>query len=415
MFSVENLLYLGANLFRVYVMYRFARAFLGNLLTSKKLEILMFLLYFVLNSFAHIFVANLFVNLATNVLPLFAITFLYKSKVYVKFLSTALVCAINLFLDVIVFMIFSSFHIVNVIFVGNLASALAFLLIELAFEHFSKFKGSLLLSVSHLISIIFIPVGSVVIATLTMSEAKPYILAIAFVLIAINVLIFFLYDALGRAYEEKHNKIFLEQQSVSYANQLALMSESQNALKFFRHDMSKHFQEMNNLLLEKNYSGLSTYLGDCNEYIKKTRAYSESGNGDIDSMLNYKLREIDSRGIDIKVNISLPDKMFVRVFDLNIILGNLVDNAIEALYKCEGGELFIEIKHKKGLLFITIENTCTDKIEFKDGKPITTKPDLENHGLGLRSIQHTLDKYNGVMTISQKNNLFTVEALLYDS
>ena len=415
MFSIENLLYLGANLFRVYVIYRFAKAFFKNKACGRATELTAYALFFITNSVAYLLISDLFINLATNVIPFLAITFLYKSRIYKKILVTVLIYAVNMLWEVVLFTMFSLLQIDAIVITTGIASILMLFLTELLFEHFSKFKGDSILSFSHLIAVVFIPVGSLVIGASTMTEPNVRNVINAFILIAVNVLIFFLYDALGRSYEKEHEKALLEQQSKAYINQLALVNESQKSLQFFKHDMENHFLQMKNLLAESDYSKLSTYLNDCSNYVKTEKRYLNSGNNDIDSILNYKLREIGKLGIEIKTKISLPTELHISVFDLNIVLGNLVDNAVEELKKHKKGKLAIEIKHKQGVLLIKIENTCFSELKIKDGRVLTSKGDTVNHGLGLQSVRHTLKKYDGEMVLRFDNNIVTVNALLYNN
>jgi len=413
LFTIENLLYLGANLFRIYVMYRFANAFLEKKNTNWS-ELIAYALYFVINSAAYLLITNNLINLITNMVPFLAITFLYKSRVYKKILIVVSIYAVSLFWDAILYAVFINFDIDNIIISTGVATALMIFITELIFERFSKFKGDLILSISHLIAIVFIPLGSIVIGAFTMTEPSVVAIISAFILLAINVTVFYLYDSLGQAYEEKHEKLLLEQQNKAYINQLEVVSESQTTLRFFKHDMDNHFMKMKDLLIDKDYDNLSNYLNDCSDYTKPEYQYSNSGNHGIDSVLNYKLKEISEKGTKIDVRINLTNKLYIGFFDLIVILGNLVDNAIDELKKSDGGLLAIEIKHKKGIVFIKIENTCHSEPNLKNGCLLTSKPDAANHGLGLQSVKRTLDKYKGKMTISFENNIFSVNALLYN-
>ena len=94
----------------------------------------------------------------------------------------------------------------------------------------------------------------------------------------------------------------------------------------------------------------------------------------------------------------LPD------FDINIILGNLLDNAVHALSLCSNKKLYIKIKYEPGILHIVIKNT------FKEENKKNTS---EEHGLGLFSVENTVKKYKGVFAHSQKNDIYTANLILY--
>jgi len=414
-FSWDNLLYLGVNLFRVYVVFRFLRAFLKTKPRSIAIELTAYAVFYIINSAIYLFVPSFVAFLTANIAPILALTFLYKSKIYVKGLATLFIYAVGFFWDVIPYAIFNSLHIETIVITSGIVNVLLVFLTVLLFEHFSKFKGGMALSFTHAIAITIIPIGSIVIGVLTMTVFNVATAIIALILLLINITVFFLCNVLGRAYEKEQEKALLEQQSKAYANQLHLMEESQKALRFIKHDIENHFMQMKRLLIEEDYNKLSDYLENYSGYMKPERQYSNSGNKDIDSMLNYKLKEIGEKGIEIETRINLPDGLFIGVFDLNIIIGNLVDNAVEELKKCGKGRMAIEIKENKGVLFIKVENTCNNELIIENGRILTSKGDSINHGLGLQSVKHTLDKYNGTMRINAKDNLVTVNALIYNS
>jgi len=397
-------------------MYRFAKAFFKqNAVVSRPVELSLYIVYFAINSMAFLFVPSFLANFLTSALPFLAITFLYKSKIYTKFLAVVLVCAVNMLWEVMLFVVFSTLGVFAIAGITSVATAFMLLFSELMYEYFSKSKGILISNAAHLIAIIFIPIGSIVIGILTMTEFNVNTAIIALVLFAINVTVFYLYDVLGNSHAERHEKSLLERQNKAYINQLSLESESQKVLRFFRHDMENHFIKMKDLLIKKNYNGLSDYLNDCSEYTAPAHQYSKSGNIDVDAMLNYKLRIISEKEVNITARVNLPNELAVSVFDLNIILGNLVDNAVDELFKHEKGNLFIEVDYKKGVIFIKVENSCYSDIVFENERFRTSKADLANHGLGLQSVQYTLDKYNGEMSISTDNDMFTVNAVLYNN
>ena len=106
--------------------------------------------------------------------------------------------------------------------------------------------------------------------------------------------------------------------------------------------------------------------------------------------------------------------------DMVIILGNLLDNAIEACEKTENKkEIKLEIKYILNNLFITIENTYNGNLNDAErgGEhtelPKTTKGDFINHGVGLRNVNDIVNKYNGEMSWTAKDNVFRVEILMY--
>jgi sensor histidine kinase regulating citrate/malate metabolism len=112
----------------------------------------------------------------------------------------------------------------------------------------------------------------------------------------------------------------------------------------------------------------------------------------------------------------VPANLSFRSDHLVIILGNLLENALEACYKVEPGKRYIkvDITYEKGVLHICIKNSCiSEKRRGRDGAFFTTKEDKENHGIGLSSVKKAVKYYDGEVMIKDDIENFTVVAILY--
>lgn len=100
--------------------------------------------------------------------------------------------------------------------------------------------------------------------------------------------------------------------------------------------------------------------------------------------------------------------------DLNIVLGNLLDNAGEALQKSDEKHLDIRLKYEKGILYLSIYNSF-DGVVYKgsNSKFKTRKRDDVKHGYGLQSVERVVKKYSGIMRISCSKHLFCVDLFFY--
>jgi sensor histidine kinase YesM len=270
--------------------------------------------------------------------------------------------------------------------------------------------------VVHWLAILLIPVSSIIIVvTAFLSEYSPAATIInVSLLLGINVLVFYLYDVLMQYYGDKYEKDLLKRQINAYANQLEIIKTSENNIKMLRHDMKNHISTMRNMLLNDKKLELLNYIDRTYDHIDIKKEYARSGNSDVDSIINYKIAEAEKVGAVIDVAVNLPDKINIETFDLNVILGNLIDNAVEALKKSERKELKIEIELDRSVLYITVTNSYCGKIRLQDGKIMTTKKDTQNHGIGLSSIENVLKKYNGTIDVDYNSSTFEVNILLYN-
>ena len=101
--------------------------------------------------------------------------------------------------------------------------------------------------------------------------------------------------------------------------------------------------------------------------------------------------------------------------DVYSILGNLIENAIEYLRTVEDKEkrlLIFNARREGNLDLIQVENYLENQPEERNGLPLTTKENKDEHGFGLRSVQYTLDKYEGILHISTSGQMFSVTAAI---
>lgn len=100
-------------------------------------------------------------------------------------------------------------------------------------------------------------------------------------------------------------------------------------------------------------------------------------------------------------------------FDLNMLLSNLMDNALEAIEKTEERVLTVRIKYIKRILYISVYNSYDGNVK-KDGDRLqTTKVKKEEHGIGMTSIQSIVDKYQGEMTVQTVEDMFKTDIIMY--
>ena len=99
---------------------------------------------------------------------------------------------------------------------------------------------------------------------------------------------------------------------------------------------------------------------------------------------------------------------------MTVILGNLLDNALQAVsLVTENGFIDFAIHYSKGMLLIKVTNPFKTAIKREKGVIVTSKADKENHGYGLKSVNETVEKYNGTVNINPDIDIFTVTVVLY--
>lgn len=223
--------------------------------------------------------------------------------------------------------------------------------------------------------------------------------------IAINSLIYILLLKMN----QDHNKIL--EQSILIESQkreqriLNLIDQKIEALNKLNHDFNNH-----KLVIEKMIENQEN--NQINEYVKEifptsSHTYMSSSNTVLDYILEEKIQSAKNNDIDIKCLIQGDLHHTIAPVDLSIVIGNLMDNAIEATLKCSHKYISINIYQNHSQLIIKVSNTYNGTIRKKRNKLETTKPDKMNHGYGITNIETICKKYNGYNHITYDDKIFT--------
>jgi sensor histidine kinase YesM len=187
-------------------------------------------------------------------------------------------------------------------------------------------------------------------------------------------------------------------------------------LKSERHDFNNHLGVIYGLLEGGETDRARNYT---TQLVKTAEEYQNITNipySMVRAMLNYKLSAARESKIELRLNINVPAELKLDEFDLTVILGNLLDNAMEACAAIEENGRYIDlgIFYKPDYLIIQVENPTHG--DLLSGGNHTTKPDAGDHGFGLRNIEYLANKHNGLLQIEPADGVFKVSiALLVDA
>lgn len=230
----------------------------------------------------------------------------------------------------------------------------------------------------------------------------------------INVSTYYIYEKVSETYRQKMENAVMQQQVEMYAKQFEVIGKSQEDLKALRHDMKNHIMLINTYLQNREYEEASKYADQFSEGLENIQEYVRTGNISVDSILNYKLGRIEKDvGCKPEIEIDVPDEPFMSDFDLNILLGNLLDNAAEALKKVEDKYLSIKLVYAKGTLYISVYNSFDGRVRRSNQMVLSSKEDSGNHGIGLANVKRIVKKYDGALKIHCKEKLWGIDIIVY--
>lgn len=221
---------------------------------------------------------------------------------------------------------------------------------------------------------------------------------------------------------EKSSRIILENQVSSLQEHMREMERVYSGIRGMKHDMKNTLSVIMQLASGKE-DGLQAYLEELNQTMDRLEFRFKTGKTVVDTLLNMKYHEIASTVPDLQMDVEglqFPEKLFIQSYDIGIILGNAVDNAMEACRKLKAkepdAEAFIRISsfQKRELFFLKVENSFDGKVVRKPQNefPVTDKADRENHGIGLANIKSTAEKYQGTMDFKVKGRVFILSVMM---
>lgn len=181
------------------------------------------------------------------------------------------------------------------------------------------------------------------------------------------------------------------------------------------HDLKKHVNIMYRYMKVGKQEAAMEYMESIIGPVEALNECVWSGNQIIDLILNYKKTEAIHKNIHMKCKVEKLNKVMVKDNDICVILGNLLDNAIEACELVHYGKKWIsvEISQKNRLLLISVKNSMEVQPIKRNGRFETGKKDKKLHGLGMESIQSAADKYGGCVEYEFEDKIFRVFVTLF--
>ena len=193
------------------------------------------------------------------------------------------------------------------------------------------------------------------------------------------------------------------------------MQETAEQTRAARHDMVSHLAAIKGYAEEHKSEAIRDYTASLLGSIGELKSLSNTGNIAFDSIINYKLRNAKADNIRLIIRLDLPPVLNVHLPDTATILGNLLDNALDAVALAAEKRITVDIEYSRQTLFIMVKNTFDGKVACaedtgKGGCRITSRKAGGGHG--LKNINRAIAKYNGNLNITHEGEEFSAAVLL---
>ena len=230
--------------------------------------------------------------------------------------------------------------------------------------------------------------------------------------IAFNLIVLSLMVAIDRFFHvqnEKHEAELLNAVNRNELENLKRDIQTREAFASVAHDLKNH-------IIALSGSSDDEYGEKLLDYLDSMSGSLHTGNNTLDGLIWSKMASINALGINFNVNLDLSVLGYLESIDVVALFGNLLDNAVEAVSKVQDASdryIFIRNWTYADNMVISFINSRIGKGEEKAGFLASSKPDPDNHGIGMRNIRRTVEKYNGVFSFdNSKDHEFTATVML---
>lgn len=418
MYAISNTMY-------IFTIHKFMCVFFENIKIKEKFLFCAYALAYIVNTVTFILDGRPIVNFIINITILGLLTLIYETSFRKRGLAVIFVYFFLMVVESLIAFLFlkiePSLHALN----GGSILALAISRIisygaVMFFQSFRFTKADIQIEKSSLIFVMIIPLLSVY-SLLKIYGSPLYepneIVQISIVFLVINFVVLYLFDRINMAFSQKIIDEIDMQQIKAAASQLEVMHNTQIQIREIKHDLSNHIIAIQEFLRNGKTHETMLYLEDTFQILKGSQNSMQTGNLAIDSILNYKINIALRLSIDVKTKIIINSRLKISDFDLITVIGNLLDNAIEAVSKIEqktNRHIKLLIFFEKNILRIKCENRCLpNQIHLKD--LTTTKTDRGCHGIGLKRVKKAVEKNNGHIHIEVVEDYFITDLIMLNS
>lgn len=421
--TLYEYVYIAMEIISTFCIYRLMRALFQTNGVNRYKEIISYIMYDVLITMVYLFVNVPLAMILCSIVGLTVLSMNYKERMKKRVLLIAFIEFILFTAEAIIGVI-SGYINISLLDVNDYSSILGIISLQIVLyavtvfvQKFKNLRNGVSIPMMYWVGLFTIPTTSIFIIIVLfyatgLSTAQ--MLACDLFLLWININAFTLYDSVLASAAAQAEKKLLVQQNNYYEKQFEIMQTAEKSMHSIKHDWLNHLSVMQELLVENNVEALQKYLKETEEHITEYNKVINSGNSILDSILNFKMKEAQQNDIKFHAYVTSPETIGVTPFDLTVVIGNLLDNAIQASIQIEPNErdISVDIRYKIGILTIEVKNRYNGSVLYEGDSISTSKNDKANHGYGIANIRKVVDKYSGYFNIEHYDKIFISSVML---
>lgn len=418
-------------IFEIYMADMFFSYFGNRRLSSKAHGVLIAVATAVLSVCTYFFIpTNHSMYTYTAILVLFS--FLFKLKPIMRLFAIVAECFIAMFAETVATFLIIMFTDINLNLMRDINSMhwligvllskfLTFGIIKLVGVRKINAEG---LSSSFVLGLFTMPLASIFIIFL-MFNTSTYINDDYYLLLVImsgilltlaNIFVFYIIEKQSDYIKTKEQLEFAQAHIEKQISHYKELYEQQETLKKFRHDSKNMYAALLSKIETLSPKEAAEYVREQLNIVNSPNGEINSGNPVIDAVIHSKLDTAKNSNIQIQPTFRLTKNIQINELELGVLIGNAIDNAIEATVKISDETqriITVSLVSVEEMLSVKVTNPCPPpkKGNIWDSGG-TSKEDSRNHGYGIRSMKTIAEKYGGMVTPEYKDGVFTLSAIM---
>lgn len=245
-------------------------------------------------------------------------------------------------------------------------------------------------------------------------QIEVIVLFLAVLLVLLNLILYVMINQAQVLLKNKYELVLMQDRMKYEKNRVEEAAIIWSNIRQVKHDLKNHFAVLSGHLNEGDIEFCQKYVAKLNTTIETMGNMIQSGNSVIDYLINSKLSNLD--GVEVLVSGYVGNYGDIDDVDLVCILGNILDNAIEAQEDIETEKrIELHFLHRKTSRIIICKNTIKASVLSNNRKMESTKKNPELHGIGHQIVEATVMKYNGLIDYFENDGVFGLQIMLPDA
>lgn len=237
-------------------------------------------------------------------------------------------------------------------------------------------------------------------------------LMIAFGMVAVNIVMFLLVQYLHEKETTLQQLLLLRESSKEKMQAFHQTNASNEYQKRILHDYKNQLTYISGLLQEGKFESAQNYTEKLTHSMNAGLNVVDVNHPVLNVILNQKYHLASESHVAIQFELNDLSDLSMEEQDLVILLSNIMDNAIEASRESEQRVIHVKMILEENIMTLSVKNTVKQAVEIQNNTIVTTKPDKENHGIGLQNVKQVIEKYDGMDMKRYSRGWFYYTALI---